>query len=142
MFKSFKALNSETFIKTSNRFYVRQDFDKKNSILDDMQADQILDDTQSNQTLDDIESDHNIDVIHSNKTLDGTSAYNSPFDTQTKQTPGDTTVDNQIKWPTIWYMSPGTKAKQIANRLTFQTQHQSINHTQVTNTPFLRTHTK
>ncbi len=43
---AFKALNSETFIKTSNRFHVLHDCDKNVSILDDMQEDQIPDDTQ------------------------------------------------------------------------------------------------
>ncbi len=71
-----------------------------------------------------------------NKTLGGTPAYYSLYDTQTKQKPGDTTVDNQIKWPNRWDMSPRAKAKQIVNRLILQTQFPSIIHTQLTNTPF------
>ncbi len=39
-------------------------------------------------------------------------------------------------------MSPRSKAKQIANRLILQTQLPSINHTQVTNTLSLHTHTR
>ncbi len=57
---------------------------------------------------------------------------------QYNQISSDTRVhkDNQTKWSTR------SKAKQIANRLISQTEFPTINHTKLTNTPTLPTHTR